>query len=160
VGSDDVRLSSLTVRSDVPTSTRAEVAVTLNTVTQIVAISDVAITNAGLQTAICKVGDAEPFSVSILQEGSTLWVHLPHGTVTLTSSASVKRRAADQSSGYSVVEAHFPGKVTSLAACVGLRVTIGDVPAVLDSMKMERKAQFAHTSIESNRSVTTLTANN
>jgi acetyl/propionyl-CoA carboxylase alpha subunit len=129
---DESRLRSIAYRCEAGITVKLE-----GKEPHLVSLSEVHTSTSQLATATLSLNGGAPFRAHILRDKERWWIHLPRGTVELVVTQSSSRKDAHADSAHSTIKAHLPGKVVTLSATVGERVSAGQVLAVLDSMKME-----------------------
>lgn len=103
-----------------------------------VAIVGEVLTQGMKDVALISVDGESPFDVTIVRDGSVLWVHLPTGTVALRERLPQTRgRDGVDAAASNIIRSSIPGRVAAVSVKEGQTVQSGDVLLVLDSMKME-----------------------
>lgn len=131
-GADESRLRSISYRCETGVTVKLE-----GKEPSIVSLAEISTSASHLISATLSPNGSTRFRAHILRDRERWWIHLPRGTVQLTVTQSPTRKDSQASSAHSTIKAHLPGKVVTLSATAGERVSSGQVLAVLDSMKME-----------------------
>ncbi len=81
---------------------------------------------------------ANPVQITIINDGSKIWLHTPTSSISLELTLPQKRDSGVHDAGAELsVKSPIPGKVAAINTEVGAQVEAGDILVVLDSMKME-----------------------